>query len=580
MTNFSSRSGLSRRRFLRAGLLGGAVSAAPTVTKRPSGADLDPGVAPFEFDEVTIAGLQKGIRSKTLTARSIAEKYLARIDAVDRRGPAVNSIIELNPDALAVADVLDRELRIHGPRGPLHGIPVLIKDNIATRDQMQTTAGSLALVGSAPPKDAFIVKKLRDAGAVILGKTNLSEWANIRSSHSTSGWSGRGGQTHNPYALDRNPCGSSSGSGAAVAANLCVVAVGTETDGSIVCPASVNGIVGIKPTVGLLSRAGIIPIAHSQDTAGPMARTVTDAAILLGALAGADSDDAATLVIRGLGPSEHATPLHDGPGQSKASKHPPRRPGAGMAGRGPADYTVFLDAKGLAGARLGVVRKLCGFHEAADKLLNGAIDELKRQGATVVDPTDITTLDQLGDAEDQVLLTEFKADLNAYLEQLGDAAPVHTLEHIIQFNEQRHEEEMPFFGQDLFLKAQGKGSVYGKEYLDALDKCRSLMRVQGIDAVMDQFQLDALIAPTSAPAWLTDHLDGDHDLGGSSTPAAVAGYPHITVPMGFVSGLPVGISFFGRAWSEPVLLKLAYAFEQATRHRRLPLFLATAEMSE
>jgi amidase len=533
---------------MKAGMLSGAaaIAVSEVVQGAPGNASASR-VTPFEFDEVTIAALQSGIASGKYTARSIAEKYLARIEAIDRHGPAVNSVIELNPDALAVADALDRERRAKGPRGPLHGIPVLIKDNIATRDQMQTTAGSLALVGSVPPQDAFVAKKLRAAGAVILGKTNLSEWANIRSSHSTSGWSGRGGQTHNPYVLDRNPCGSSSGSGAAVAANLCALAIGTETDGSIVCPANANGIVGIKPTLGLVSRSGIIPIAHSQDTAGPMARTVTDAAILLGALVGIDGDDAATPASRG---------------------------------KGLADYTTFLDAKGLAGARLGVVRKLFGFHDAVDKLMSGAIDELQRQGATVVDPADITTLDQLDGTEDQVLLTELKADLNRYLAQLGDAAPVHTLHDIIEFNEQHHEQEMPFFGQDLFLKAQEKGSLYGKEYLDALDKSKNLMREQGIDAVMDQFKLDALVAPTGAPAWLTDHIDGDHDLGGSSTPAAVAGYPHISVPMGFVYGLPVGISFFGRAWSEPTLLKLAFAFEQASQHRRPPRFLATAELGE
>jgi amidase len=546
MTKSPYFSGLNRRRFLRTGFFCGA-AALKLGQGTPAGAS-EQLVPPFEFDEVTVASLQEAMKSGKLTARSITERYLARIDAVDKHGPAVNSVIELNPDALARADALDRERQSKGPRGPLHGIPVLIKDNIATHDRMQTTAGSLALVGSAPPKDAFVAKRLREAGAVILGKTNLSEWANIRSSHSTSGWSGRGGQTHNPYALDRNPSGSSSGSGAAVAANLCAVAVGTETDGSIVSPANANGIVGIKPTVGLISRAGIIPISHSQDTAGPLARTVTDAAILLGALAGVDNDDPATTAHRGTG----------------------------MPWRAPTD---FLDPKGLTGARLGVVRKLCGFHEGVDKLMNDAIDELKRQGATVVDPADITTLDQMGDAEDQVMLYELKADLENYLAQLGDAAPVHTLKDIIEFNDQHHEQEMPFFGQDMFLKSEEKGSLYRKEYLDAREKIQRLMGAEGIDAVMDQFKLDALLAPTGAPAWLTDHLDGDHDLGGSSTPAAVAGYPHISVPMGFVSGLPVGISFFGRAWSEPTLIKLAYAFEQSTHHRRPPRFLATAESS-
>jgi len=543
---------LNRRRFLRAGMLGGVAAAAvPLVARTPGKSNSNPPVPPFEFDEITITGLQEGMKSGQLTARSIAEKYLARIDAIDKHGPGLNSVIELNPDALAISDALDHERQAQKVRGPLHGIPILIKDNIATRDRMQTTAGSLALVGSVPPKDAFLVKKLREAGAVILGKTNLSEWANIRSSNSTSGWSGRGGLTHNPYALDRNPSGSSSGSGVAVAANLCAIAIGTETDGSIVSPANNNGIVGIKPTVGLVSRAGIIPIAHSQDTAGPMARTVTDAAILLGALGGMDSDDPATAASRDRG-----TPW-----------------------RTPTDYTTMLDAKGLTGARLGVVRKLAGFHDGVDKLLNEAIEVLKRQGAVVVDPANIATLDQLGDAETQVLLYELKTDLENYLAQLGDAAPVHTLKQIIEFNEQHPAQEMPYFGQDLFLKAQEKGSLYRKEYLDNLEKSKTLMRAQGIDAVMDQFKLDALVAPTGAPAWMTDLVDGDHGLGGSSTPAAVAGYPHITVPMGFVFGLPVGISFFGRAWSETTLIKFAYAFEQATRQRHPPRFLPTADLS-
>ena len=544
-TQFSNRTGLNRRRFLKAGMLSGAAAAAaPLVGQAQEATTAAIDIPQFEFDEITLAALQDGMKSGKFTARGIAEKYLARIDSIDKHGPGLNAVIELNPDALTLADALDRERKAKGPRGPLHGIPVLIKDNIATRDRMQTTAGSMALVGTTPPKDAMAAKKLRDAGAVILGKTNLSEWANIRSSHATSGWSGRGGQTHCPYALDRNPSGSSSGSGAAVAANLCPVAVGTETDGSIVSPANNNGIVGIKPTLGLVSRAGIIPIAHSQDTAGPMARTVTDAAILLGALIGVDGDDAATLTLHGQG---------------------------GL------DYTAFLDPKGLTGARIGVVRKLFGFHDGVDLLMNDAIEEIKRQGATVVDPADISTLDQMGDAEEEVLLSEFKADLNAYLAKLGEAAPVHTLEDIIEFNQQHHELEMPFFGQDLFVKAQAKGSLYRKEYLDALAKCRTLTRAKGIDAVMDQYKLDALLAPTGAPAWLTDYIDGDHDLGGSSTPPAVAGYPHITVPMGFISGLPVGISFFGRAWSEPTLIKLAFAYEQATLHRRPPRFLPTIE---
>ena len=478
-----------------------------------------------------------------ITARALCEKYLARIEELDKRGPRINSVIEVNPEALAIADQLDKERQARGPRSPLHGVPVLIKDNLATRDRMQTTAGSLALVGATPPKDSFVAKKLRDAGAVILGKTNLSEWANIRSSHSTSGWSGRGGLTRNPYALDRNPCGSSSGSGAAVAANLCAVAIGTETDGSVVCPSNANGIVGIKPTLGLVSRAGVIPIAHSQDTAGPMARTVTDAAILLTAIAGADTDDPAT---------------------------------AGFRNR--ADYTKSLDAKGLAGARLGVVRKLFGFNEAVDKLMESALDAMKQAGATLVDPVDLPSLDQLGDSEFQVLLYELKADLNAYLAQLEPEAQVHSLKEVIDFNEQHRDKEMPYFGQDTFIKAEAKGSLYRKEYLDALEKGKSLMRAEGIDVAMTKFKVDALVAPTAGPAFTTDLVNGDHDVGGSSTPAAVAGYPHITVPAGFIFGLPVGISFFGRAWSEPTLLKLAYSFEQATKCRRPPRFLPTAEL--
>jgi len=500
----------------------------------------------FDLDEITVQRLQEEMHSGRLTARSIAEKYLARIEEADKHGPGVNSVIETNPEALDIAEKLDRERKAQGPRGALHGVPVLIKDNIATRDRMMTTAGSLALVGAQAPKDSFVAKKLREAGAVILGKTNLSEWANIRSSHSTSGWSGRGGLTRNPYALDRNPCGSSSGSGAAVSANFCALAIGTETDGSIVCPSGVNGIVGIKPTVGLVSRAGIVPIAHSQDTAGPMARTVTDAAILLGALTGVDADDAAT------GPS---------------------------LGKALTDYAKFLDPHGLRGSRIGVARKFFGISDAVDALLNQAIEEMKRQGAVIVDPAGIENMEQVGDSEFQVLLYELKADLNSYLAALGPGARVHNLAEIIEFNERNREKEMPYFGQDTFIKAQAKGPLTEKAYLDALEKDHRLTRKEGIDAVMDKFQLDALVAPTGGPAFLTDLVDGDHDVGGSSTPAAVAGYPNITVPAGFIFGLPVGISFFGRAYSEPTLIKLAYSFEQATRHRRAPQFLPTADLT-
>ena len=480
--------------------------------------------------------------SGELTARSVVEMYLQRIDELDKRGPAVNSIIELNPDALAIAEALDKERKEKGVRGLLHGIPVLIKDNIDTADRMQTTAGSLALLGSHPTQDAFVAEQLRKAGGVILGKTNLSEWANIRSNHSTSGWSGRGGLTRNPYALDRNPCGSSSGSAAAVAANFCVAAVGTETDGSVICPSSVNGLVGIKPTVGLVSRAGIIPIAHSQDTAGPMARTVRDAAILLGAMAGIDRRDSAT---------------------------------ADSSGKSYADYTRFLDPKGLRGARIGVARKYFGFSDAVDALMDNLIDDMKRQGATIVDPADLDSHGKFGDSELTVLLYELKADLNAYLANRPDAA-VRYLKEVIAFNERNKEKEMPYFGQDNFLKAEEKGPLTSQEYLDALEANHRLSRKEGIDDVMDRFKLDAIMAPSGSPAFITDLINGDSDSHESSNAAAVAGYPNITVPAGFIFGLPVGISFFGRAWSEPALLKIAYGFEEATKVRKAPRFPASA----
>jgi len=542
---------VKRRRFLQATAL---VSAAAIVQPRLANGTseshdtrvpLSAAPKPFELDEVTIAQLQEGLRTGKFTALSLTEKYLQRIGSIDKSGPAINAVIEINPDAQAIARALDRERKEKGSRGPLHGIPVLIKDNIDTADRMMTTAGSLALLGSTPAQDATVAKKLRDAGAVILGKTNLSEWANFRSSHSSSGWSGRGGQTKNPYVLDRNPCGSSSGSGAATAANLCAIAVGTETDGSVVCPATTNSLVGIKPTLGLISRAGIIPIAHSQDTAGPMCRTVTDAAILLGALTGVDSRAAAT----------------------NASK-----------GKALVNYMPFLDANGLKGARLGIVRKSFGFNDGTDKLLNAAIEEMKKQGAVIIDPAEIPTAGKFDDSELEVLLYEFKADLNAYLAALGPKAPVHSLKEIIAFNEKNADRELPYFGQDLLIKAEAKGPLTEKAYLEALAKNHLMSRDQGIDFALAKDKLDALIAPTGGPAWTTDWINGDHFTGGYSTASAVAGYPHITVPAGYVFGLPVGISFFASAYSEPALIKLAFAFEQATKARRRPQFLTTTKV--
>jgi amidase len=509
-----------------------------------------PARAPFDLEEATIADLQQRMQSGRDTARSLAEKYIARIEAVDRSGPGLHSVLELNPDALAIADRLDAERKGRGARGPLHGVPILIKDNIATADRMMTTAGSLALAGVAPPKDAFVVERLREAGVVILGKTNLSEWANFRSTHSTSAWSGRGGQTRNPYALDRNPSGSSSGSGAAIAANLSAAAVGTETDGSIVSPATNNALVGIKPTLGLVSRSGIVPIAHSQDTAGPMARTVADAVALLGAMTGPDRDDAATRV---------------------------------SATRGQRDYSRALDANGLKGARIGVVRnRLFGYHAGADQTAEAAIAVMKQQGATIVDPANIPTLGKFDDTEFEVLLFEFKADLNKYLAWLGPASPVHTLKDVIAFNDAHKDQELRYFGQEIMEMAEKKGPLTSPAYTAALAKNRRMARALGIDAVMTAHKLDALVAPTGGPAWLIDLVNGDSGTAsapGPSTVTSVAGYPHITVPAGFYRGLPIGISFFGRAWSEPTLIKVAYAYEQATKHRKPPTFAPTADTS-
>ena len=510
------------------------MSATPTSTRNPGASGII---------EATVADLQSALRSGTVTSLALVRAYQARVKAYDQGGPRVNSVIEINPDALAIARELDSERKAGKLRGPLHGIPVLLKDNIATADRMQTTAGSLALVGATPPRDAFIVSRLRAAGAIILGKTNLSEWANFRSSRPTSGWSSRGGLTRNPYALDRNTSGSSSGSAAAVAASFAAVAVGTETDGSIISPASVNGIVGCKPTLGLVSRDGIVPIAQSQDTAGPMARTVADAAVLLTVLAAADPRDAAT--------AQAATRAQD--------------------------YTQFLKRDGLRGKRLGVVRnRFGGRNDLASAVIEQALDVLKAQGATLVDLPDVPNEGQYAQSELTVLLYEFKAGLASYLSEFAPTSPHRTLADIVAFNNRNHDRVMPHFSQELMLRALEKGDLQSREYLDALANNRKFSRDEGIDKALKEHALDALVAPSGSPAWLTDFIRGDFSGAGFSSPAAVAGYPHITVPAGFVSGLPCGLSFVGTAWSEPQLFAMAYAFEQARQARRAPTFAKSA----
>jgi len=525
---------MQRREFLKASAAGGIGILSLKTAKAADNSSKEK----FELEEATVAELQEAMKSGEISAEKLVEKYVERIREID---PKIRSVVEVNPDAERIAEELDKERKAGKLRGALHGIPVLLKDNIDTADRMKTTAGSLALLNApTPKKDAFLVEQLRRSGAVILGKTNLSEWANFRSTKSSSGWSGRGGQTKNPYITDRNPCGSSAGTGAAIAANLAAIGIGTETDGSIVCPASVCGIVGLKPTLGLVSRSGVIPIAHSQDTAGPMTRTVEDAAILLSVLAGFDRTDSITSQ------------------SNKAAK----------------DYTKFLQKDGLRQTRIGVARNYWDKNAEVDKVTNDALDAMKNAGATLVD-VKFPTLEKFGDAEFEVLLYEFKADLEKYLIERN--APYKTLADLMKFNEENAEKEMPYFKQEIFEQAAKKGNLQTRAYRLALQKSKSLTQTQGIDQAMIKDKLDAIVAPSNAPVWTIDLINGD--CGGnyisSSSLAAVAGYPNITVPAGFLKELPIGISFFGRAFSEPALIKIAYAFEQATRVRRVPKFLET-----
>ena len=538
------RRGVGRRAFLK---LGALAAAGPTLVQMAVGssaqAEQESRRRPAgDLEEVTIADLQRAMENGDLTAGDLVEMYRERIEELDRQGPRLRSLIETNPEAGEIAERLDQEREEGRVRGPLHGIPIVLKDNIDTADRMMTAAGSVALAGTPALQDATVTARLREAGAIILGKANLSEWANFRSTRPVSGWSGRGRQGLNPYVLDRSPCGSSSGSAAAVSANLVAASLGTETNGSIVCPGSVNGVVGIKPTVGLTSRAGVVPISHTQDTVGPFGRTVADAATVLGALTGVDPRDPAT---------------------------------AASAGKFHRDYRPFLDPDGLRGARIGIVRQFFGIHEHIDQIAEPAIDVLNARGAVVVDPANIPSLPQINASPTvtSVLLFEFKADVNKYLSSRPNLA-VHTLADLIAFNRAHADVEMPYFLQQLFEQAQAKGSLDSPDYLAALATNKRLSQAEGIDKVMDELRLDALFAPTRNPAWTIDLLNGDRSLGGSSTPAALAGYPLVTVPAGMSFGhLPVGVTFMGRAFSEPTLIKLAFAFEQATRARRKPEFL-------
>jgi amidase len=533
---------MDRREFVRAGISAGALAGSARAAGAPAGGSPKPGTS-----GILDAGVwqqQELMQAGKLTSHSLTSQYLARIKTIDKAGPRINAIIEINPEALKIALEMDRERSLKRVRGPLHGIPVLLKDNIATGDRMSTSAGSLALAGVRATRDAFVAARLRAAGAVIIGKTNLSEWANMRSAHSVSGWSGRGGLTRNPYSLDRNCSGSSSGSGAAIAAGLATLAVGTETDGSIVSPASICGLVGIKPTLGLVSRSGIIPIAHSQDTAGPMARSVADAALMLAAMAGSDPADPATAA----------------------------------AGSKAADYRGALDKGGLKGVRIGVARNFFGNNADLDVVIEKALAELKAQGAVLVD-TQVPNVGKYDTTETEVLLHEFKADLAAYLAQYAPGAPIANMAELIAFNEQHRDRELAHFGQDFLERAQAKGGLDSPAYREALANNQRYAREEGIDQVMREHGLDALVAPTGGPAWLTDFINGDHAGAGFSSPAAVAGYPHITVPAGQVHGLPVGLSFVGAAYSEAKLIGMAYAFEQATLHRRAPQFPASVSVT-